>query len=43
MPEIGIITEQGDLGFGFDPLNESDKTQYEKAQKDKEENNKDNK
>ncbi len=41
MPEIGIITEQGDLGFGFDPLNESDKTQYEKSQKDKED--KDNK
>lgn len=36
MPEIGIITEQGDLGFGFEPLNESDKAQYDKAQKDKE-------
>lgn len=34
--DIGIITEQGDLGFGFDLLNESDKTQYDKSQKDKE-------
>ena len=24
MAEIGIITEQGDLGLGFDPLNKKD-------------------
>jgi hypothetical protein len=29
--KIGIITEQGDLGFGFDALNESDSKIYEAA------------
>lgn len=24
-PQIGVITEQGDLGLGFDVLNEQDK------------------
>ena len=38
---IGAITEQGDLGFGFDLLNESDQAQYDKATKpNKDEDNK---
>ena len=41
--DIGIITEQGDLGFGFDLLNESDKAQYEKSQAEKEDKGKENK
>ena len=36
--DIGVLTEQGDLGFGFDLLNESDQAQYDKAQKDKNNN-----
>lgn len=28
---IGIITEQGDLGLGFDPLNESDQSIYNRG------------
>ena len=24
MPQIGIITEQGDLGLGFEPISEED-------------------
>ncbi len=36
MAEIGIITEQGDLGLGFDSLNESDSKVYEEATKNKE-------
>lgn len=28
----GIITEQGDLGLGFDPLNENDQQTYENSQ-----------
>lgn len=31
MPEIGIITEQGDLGLGFDPLNQKDKKTYSES------------
>jgi hypothetical protein len=31
--DIGIITEQGDLGFGFDKLNESDSKVYAEATK----------
>lgn len=31
MEQIGIITEQGDLGFGFDQLNESDTKVYNEA------------
>ena len=29
--DIGIITEQGDLGLGFDKLNEPDAKVYEAA------------
>ena len=28
-PEIGVITEQGDLGLGFDVLNEQDQNKYQ--------------
>lgn len=31
MGEIGIITEQGDLGLGFDVLNEKDSRAYNEA------------
>lgn len=31
VPNVGIITEQGDLGIGFDPLNEADASAYENA------------
>jgi len=40
MKEIGLLTEQGDLGFGFEPLNESDKVQYDKSEKEKDEDKK---
>lgn len=41
---VGIITEQGDLGLGFDPLSEKDqKTYNESTQKqDSEKENKNN-
>jgi hypothetical protein len=29
--EIGIITEQGDLGLGFDPLSDNDAKAYDEA------------
>ena len=29
--EIGIITEQGDLGLGFDPLSDNDAKVYNEA------------
>lgn len=29
-PKIGVITEQGDLGLGFDILNEQDQNKYNK-------------
>lgn len=32
-PEIGIITEQGDLGLGFDVLNNKDQQVYNEAVK----------
>lgn len=32
MPTIGVITEQNDLGLGFDPLNGKDQMTYEQAQ-----------
>lgn len=28
-PNIGCITEQGDLGLGFDVLNEKDQSTYQ--------------
>ena len=34
MSQIGIITEQGDLGLGFDELNEKDTKAYNEATKD---------
>ena len=30
-PTVGVITEQGDLGLGFDQLNEKDATAYAEA------------
>ena len=30
-PEVGVITEQGDLGLGFDLLNEKDSAAYAEA------------
>ena len=33
MAQIGIITEQGDLGLGFDELNEKDTQVYNEATK----------
>lgn len=33
MGKIGIITEQNDLGLGFDNLNESDQHAYDEAMK----------
>lgn len=44
MPEIGIITEQGDLGLGFDPLNQKDKKAYsESSSNNQNEDKKENK
>lgn len=45
MPEIGLITEQGDLGLGFDPLNQKDKKAYSESSSsiDKNEDKKENK
>lgn len=31
MATIGVITEQGDLGLGFDPLNNKDQKSYDEA------------
>ena len=41
MSDYGVITEQGDLGLGFDPLNQKDqKAVNEAAQREKEQQNK---
>lgn len=32
-PNIGVITEQGDLGLGFDVLNEQDQKTYKESEK----------
>ena len=38
MPNIGIITEQGDLSLGFDLLNEKDQKAYnETVEREREE------
>jgi len=37
---IGVVTEQGDLGLGFNQLNESDQTAYENAPSNKKEDEK---
>ena len=34
--EVGILTEQGDLGLGFNPLNEPDAKAYAEATEKKE-------
>ena len=34
--QIGVITEIGDMGLGFEPLNETDQMKYDKSQKEKE-------
>ena len=47
MAQIGVITEIGDMGLGFEPLNEADQKSYnenlkkeeEKENQNKEENN----
>ena len=40
MSQIGVITEQGDLGLGFDVLNQQDQRVYkESTQKEDKENN----
>ena len=31
MSEYGVITEQGDLGLGFNPLNPGDQKVYQEA------------
>jgi len=36
MCEIGIITEQGDLGLGFDKINDKDKKVLEEHEEKKE-------
>lgn len=36
-PEVGVINEQGDLGLGFDLLNEKDSKAYAEATEKKEE------
>ena len=41
MSEVGIITEVGDLGLGFEELSEDDKAKLE--EQDKKEKDKDNK
>lgn len=39
MSEYGMITEQGDLGLGFDPLTEQEEKQVlESSREEKEEN-----
>lgn len=37
-PQIGAITEQGDLGLGFDPLNSKDQNTYNESVNVKNEN-----
>lgn len=32
-PEIGIITEQGDMGLGFEPLSDEDKEKIKEEEK----------
>lgn len=35
MPPIGVITEQGDLGLGFDPITEEERETIEENDKRK--------
>ena len=41
MGNIGVITEQGDLGLGFDPLNKNDAKVYNESTKNSQNENKD--
>ena len=41
MGNIGIITEQGDLGLGFDPLNKKDAKVSNESTKNSQNENKD--
>ena len=38
MPQIGIITEQGDLGLGLDFLNNKDQKAYDESASSKSDN-----
>lgn len=40
MGNIGVITEQGDLGLGFDPLNKKDANVYNESVKNSQDENK---
>ena len=40
MAQIGVITEQNDLGLGFDPLNAKDQLAYNEAAAKKQEEEK---
>ena len=37
MAQIGVITEIGDMGLGFEPLNEADQNKYNENLNKKEE------
>lgn len=43
MSNIGVITEQGDLGLGFDPLNKKDAKVYNESTKNSQNSDKENK
>ena len=43
MANIGVITEQGDLGLGFDPLNKKDTKVYNESTKKSQNTDKENK
>lgn len=43
MANIGVITEQGDLGLGFDPLNKKDTKVYNESTKNSQNTDKENK
>lgn len=38
MSEIGVIQEQGDLGLGWEPVNEQDQAKLEKENKQDKDN-----
>ena len=42
MAEVGIITEQGDLGLGYDPLNEKDQKAISESVRSSKEKKEDN-
>ena len=43
MAQVGVITEIGDMGLGFEPLNEADQQKYEDNLKKREQEEKDQK